>query len=314
MTKRGLRGLPRGRRADGAVRPDAEACGRVWTKGLCAVLLAGALGSPARAEDVTRDIVVYGSSPAALSAAIQAKRMGVSCVIVSPETRLGGLTTGGLGQTDIGNKRAFGGIALEFYKAVADHYRVASNWVYETAANYRPDGQCADTHGGESMWTFEPSAALKILEGWVRRDGLDVRRGEFLDRGAAGVVKEKGRIVAFRTLSGNVYRGKMFVDATYEGDLMAAAGVSYAVGREANAVYGETINGMERRLAKGHQMNPGVSGYNVPGDPSSGILPGLAPDVATPDGAGDKRVQAYCFRMCLTDSVQEARQLRRAHL
>ena len=304
MTKRGLRGLPRGRRADGAVRPDAEACGRVWTKGLCAVLLAGALGSPARAEEVTRDIVVYGSSPAALSAAIQAKRMGVSCVIVSSETRLGGLTTGGLGQTDIGNKRAFGGIALEFYKAVADHYRVASNWVYETAANYRPDGQCADTHGGESMWTFEPSAALKILEGWVRRDGLDVRRGEFLDRGAAGVVKEKGRIVAFRTLSGNVYRGKMFVDATYEGDLMAAAGVSYAVGREANAVYGETINGMERRLAKGHQMNPGVSGYNVPGDPSSGILPGLAPDVATPDGAGDKRVQAYCFRMCLTDDPQ----------
>ena len=113
------------------------------------------------AVETTCDIVIYGSSPAAISAAVQAKRMGRSAVVVSPETRIGGLTTGGLGQTDIGNKSAFGGIALEFYRDVAKWYSDRSHWTRQTPEEYRPDGQCAGAKGVSSMWTFEPSAAPK---------------------------------------------------------------------------------------------------------------------------------------------------------
>ena len=268
---------------------------------LCAaVALPGATAFGA-ISPTTYDLVVYGSSPAALTAAIEAQRHGKTAVVVSPETRIGGLTTGGLGQTDIGNKSAFGGLARQFYRDVAAYYRDPANWKYGSLKEYRPDGQCSGTADDESMWTFEPSAALKILERWERENRLQIVRGERLDRGRGGVTVADGRIVSFRTLSGRVFCGKTFVDATYEGDLMAAAGVSYAVGREANAVYGETISGIQRRLSTNHQLNRGVSAYVKAGDPTSGLLPGVEPDDAAPDGSGDRRVQAYCFRMCLTD-------------
>jgi hypothetical protein len=119
------------------------------------------------------DVVIYGSSPAALSAAISAQRLGKTAVIVCPETRIGGLTTGGLGQTDIGNKAAFGGLALQFYKDVAEYYKDEANWTWQKRSDYLPDGQCAGSLGVDSMWTFEPSAALKILEGWEKKYGLD---------------------------------------------------------------------------------------------------------------------------------------------
>ena len=252
------------------------------------------------------DLVVYGSSPAAISAAVQAKRMGISCIVVSPETRIGGLTTGGLGQTDIGNKKAFGGIALEFYRAVAAHYRDEANWKWQRRGDYLPDGQCTGSKDEDSMWTFEPSAALKILEGWEKRDGLAIHRGKRLDR-TKGKTKVEGegeqrKIVSLLTEDGTEYRGKMFVDATYEGDLMAAAGVSYTVGREANATYGETISGVQTKNAVSHQIEKGVDPYVKPGDKSSGLLPNVEPyDPNEKDGDGDRRVQAYCFRMCLTD-------------
>ena len=272
---------------------------KFWLPAACAAtILSGCVRDSAPAE---RDLVIYGSSPAALTAAIEAQRLGRTAVIVCPETRIGGLTTGGLGQTDIGNKSAFGGLALQFYRDVADWYKVDSHWKYEKRSDYIPDGQCAGSFGEDSMWTFEPSAALAILERWERENKLEIVRGEFLDRGTGGVVREGSRIVAIKTLSGKTFRGKMFVDATYEGDLMAAAGVSYTVGREANSVYGETISGVERALAKNHQFNKGVSPYVKPGDPSSGLLPYVEPDTDEPEGAGDGRVQAYCFRMCLTD-------------
>ena len=257
----------------------------------------------ALAADVERDVVIYGSTPAALTAAISAQKSDKTAVIVCPERRIGGLTTGGLGQTDIGNKRAFGGLALRFYRDVADHYRGVASWTREMRTDYLPDGQCAGTKGEDSMWTFEPSAALRILEGWERGYGLDIRRGEFLDRSKVTVEGEgeRRKIVSIVTLSGNVYCGRMFVDATYEGDLMAAAGVSYTVGREDNARYGETLSGCQRRQAKFHQVEKGVSGYVTPGDPSSGLLPGLMRDDGRQDGTGDAFVQAYCFRMCLTD-------------
>ena len=267
-------------------------------------MAAASAALPASAAETSRDIVIYGSSPAAISAAVQAKRMGKSAVIVAPEKRIGGLTTGGLGQTDIGNKSAFGGIALEFYRDVAKWYAAPAHWTRQKQEEYKPGGQTAGTMGADSMWTFEPSAALAILEGWEKRDKLDIRRGEWLDR-AKGVEKKDGRIVSVKTLSGNVYRGSVFIDATYEGDLMAAAGVSYTVGREANSVYGETISGIQFREAKAHQLKWNVSPYVVKGDPESGLLPGVEPrNPDEKDGDGDRRVQAYCFRMCLTDDPE----------
>ena len=163
-----------------------------------------------------------------------------------------------------------GALALQFYRDVADWYKSEANWKYEKREDYMPDGQCADSMAKDSMWTFEPHAALAILERWERQNRLKILRGEFLDRGK-GVAKENGRIISIRTLSGKVLRGKMFVGATYEGDLMAAAGVSYTVGREANAVYGETISGVARALAEHHQFNKDVSAYVKPGDPPSGL-------------------------------------------
>lgn len=269
-----------------------------------AVLLATACVAAGVDAAITHDcdIVIYGSTPAALSAAVQAKRMGRSAVVVSPETRIGGLTTGGLGATDIGNKAAFGGLALQFYKDVATYYGNPDHLIVQFPNEKRRKATSSGILKGESKWTFEPSVALSILEGWEKRDGLDIRRNEWLDR-EKGVEKKDGRIVSIKTLSGNVYRGKVFIDTTYEGDLMAAAGVSYHVGREANSVYGETLNGNEPSYAKYHQLHKGIDPYVVPGDPKSGLLPCVEPyDPDFKPGDGDKRVQAYCFRMCLTDN------------
>ena len=272
-------------------------------KNVAAALALAGVAADCGAEETTCDLVIYGSSPAAITAGVEAQKHGKTAVIVSPETRIGGLTTGGLGQTDIGNKQAFGGLALQFYKDVADFYKNEANWKYEKRGDYMPDGQCAGSLGADSMWTFEPSAALKILERWELEHKLDIRRGARLVRNAGcGVEVQDGRIVSVRTESGNVYKGKMFVDATYEGDLMAEAGVSYIVGREANSVYGETISGIEKLASRNHQLGQGIDPYLVPGDPKSGLLPNVEPfDPNEKDGDGDKRVQAYCFRMCLTD-------------
>ena len=273
---------------------------------LCLVLGAGCCGGN---SGKTYDVVIYGSSPAALTAAIAAQRLGKTAVIVSPETRIGGLTTGGLGQTDIGNKAAFGGLALKFYRDVADYYRDEANWKWQKRTDYLPDGQCAGSKGEDSMWTFEPSAALKILEGWEKKEKLEIHRGKRLDRSAGKVKVDEveglglqRKIKSFKTEDGTEYRGKMFVDATYEGDLMACAGVPYAVGREPNLRYDETISGIQCKGAVSHQFMTGVDPYVVKGDPKSGLLPNVEPyDPKEKDGDGDRRVQAYCFRMCLTD-------------
>ena len=257
-------------------------------------------------SEKTADVVIYGSSPAAITAAIEAKRGGKSVVIVSPETRIGGLTTGGLGQTDIGNKRAFGGLALDFYRDVAAWYRDEAHWTREKRSDYLPDGQCSGTKGEDSMWTFEPSAACAILERWVKDNGLEVVRGERLDRSVGKVMTDgESRIVSFKTESGKTYKGRMFVDATYEGDLMAAAGVSYFVGREGNVAYaGEKLNGWQPKNAVSHQLYDGIDPYVVKGDPESGLLPSVLPYEDLADGTANKMVQSYCFRMCLTDDPE----------
>ncbi|MCA9067468.1 MAG: FAD-dependent oxidoreductase [Planctomycetaceae bacterium] len=260
-------------------------------------------------REPSSDVVIYGGTSAGIAAAVQVKRMGGSVVVIEPSQRIGGLTTGGLGQTDIGNKAAIGGIAREFYERVRKYYEQPQNWTWQSRDDYGGRGQRKTGSNETAMWTFEPSAALNIMQDFVRELNIPVKYEQRLDRTpipnggtrVRGVELEGRRIVAIHTEDGHTYRGRMFLDATYEGDLLAGAGISYTVGREGNHVYGETLNGVQTRHAIYHQFKPGVDPYIKPGDPSSGLLPGINPEGPGKEGQGDQKLQAFCYRMCLTD-------------
>ena len=258
------------------------------------------------------DIVIYGGTSAGVAAAIQASRMGKSVVLIEPTKRLGGLTTGGLGATDIGNKQAIGGISREFYENVRKYYDNPKNWKWQTKSEYKGKGDGRNAEKEEAMWTFEPSAALKIYEDMMAKEKIKVVYGERLNR--KNGVKKNGKVITEITMeNGSSYRGRMFIDATYEGDLMATAGISYTVGRESNKQYNETLNGVQANRfnlslrgtisRNGHYHNfiERVDPYIVKGDKSSGLLPFINPDSPGVDGDGDHKIQAYCFRMTLTD-------------
>jgi hypothetical protein len=251
----------------------------------------------------TYDIVIYGGSSAAITAAVQAKQMGKSVVIVSPDKHLGGLTSGGLGYTDSGNTGAIGGLSREFYHRVYKKYQNDAAWRWEKKDQYANQGQGtkAMVHDDQTMWIFEPHIAEAVFDEWIAEMKIPVVRNAWLDR-EKGVKKDGTKIVSVTTLDGKTYTGKQFIDATYEGDLFAAAGVSYHVGREANSVYGETWNGNQVGiLHHRHWFKPGaVSPYKIPGDPSSGLLRYISTDPPGVRGEGDKRVQAYNFRVCMT--------------
>ncbi len=251
------------------------------------------------------DIVIYGGTSAGLMAAAQAQRMGKTAIVVEPGTHIGGLTTGGLGWTDIGNKAAIGGLARDFYRRIKRKYDEPGRWVQESKEDYFTRRRSPNSMNEDTMWTFEPKVASEVFRDVIEGHGIEIVSGARLDRRPGrGVVKAGGRIAAIVVEDGRRFEGAMFIDATYEGDLMAAAGVKYTVGREANAVYGETLNGVQARNAKSHQFPEGanVDPYVRRGDPSSGVLPGIDPKGPGEEGSGDHRVQAYCFRMCLTDA------------
>ncbi len=249
------------------------------------------------------DVVIYGGTSAGIVAAIQAKRLGKSVVIIEPTSHLGGLTTGGLGQTDIGNKQAIGGLSREFYRRVRKYYDQPEAWRWQRKEEYQSIGQSRTNPDEDTMWTFEPHAALKIFRDWLHELDIPVVMNERLDR-SRGVLTTRSkpwRIVSIATKSGNVYRGRMFIDATYEGDLMAAAGVQYTIGRESNSQFGESLNGVQTMHATHHQFVRGVDPFRIRGDRDSGLLPFIESSPPEADGMGDHRLQAYCFRMCMTD-------------
>ncbi len=274
---------------------------------VCASLMLQPINALAAAP--SWDVVIYGGTSAGIAAAVQVRRMGGSVVVIEPTGRIGGLTTGGLGQTDIGNKSAIGGVAREFYQHVRKYYEDPKHWKWQRRETYRGGGQSPSGAKEATMWTFEPSAALSIMQDLVRDHEIPVIYHQRLDRTlvpnskamTTGVKKEGPRIIAMTMESGRTFRGRVFLDATYEGDLLAAAGVSYTVGRESNQTYGETLNGVQTRQARYHQFAPGVDPYKKAGDPQSGLLPGIDSNGPGEEGAGDRRVQAYCLRMCLTD-------------
>ncbi len=237
------------------------------------------------------DVVVYGDSSGAVVAAISAKREGRSVIWVNPTGFPGGMSASGLGATDfLGKQGTFGGIASEFYAGVAKAY------------------------DKDFVRSFEPHVGKQVFEKMIAAAGVTVVYNEKLDRiSGKGVTMEGKRITAITTLSGKTYSGKMFIDATYVGDLMAAAGVTFTVGREPESQYGEDLAGVRRgdtnprvhygQKDKDHFVKE-VDPYVKPGDPSSGLLPHINKIEGLTNGQGDKKIQAYNYRVCLTTNPE----------
>ena len=271
------------------------------------VLLATCWSSPAQAAEAEKfDLVVYGGTSAGVIAAVQAKRLGKTVALVCPDRHLGGLSSGGLGWTDTGEKKVIGGLAKEFYHRIWNVYQKPESWRWQERRAYGNRGQHNSAIDGDqhTMWIFEPHVAEGVFEEFIAEHQVSVHRNEWLDR-ERGVKKTEGRIQSISMQSGNEYQGKMFIDATYEGDLMAAAGVSFHVGREAASTYNERWNGAQPNVFH-HRHHFGmvkdkIDAYCVPGDPKSGLLPRISSDPPGQTGQGDRRVQAYCFRLCLTN-------------
>ncbi len=264
---------------------------------LTVLLLWCAAARLAATTDPTYDVVVYGGNAAGVAAAVQAARLGATVVLLEPGPALGGLTTGGLGATDVGDKRMVGGLAREFYQRIHDHYARPAAWRHETRADYLPRHPLNVTEATRQFWFFEPHVASRILDDLLREAGVPVHRRAALDR-ARGVARDGARLRAITLRDGRTFRGRTFLDATYEGDLLAAAGVSFALGREANREFGETLNGVRLTAP---EVTAGIDPFVRPGDPASGLLPRVAPRPPGPEGAADPGVQAYNFRLCLTD-------------
>ncbi len=243
---------------------------------------AGAAPAP---RSLRVDLCIYGGTASGVIAAYAAARCGKSVLLIEPGPLIGGMTTGGLGQTDIGNKQAITGLSRQFYEKIGAHY------------------------GVPEKWTFEPHVALAVLQDYLRQGRITVWKQTQLLR-----VQKEGTVIKTLVLrsAGNGPRRKVqarqFLDCSYEGDLLAKAGVSYALGREGNATYHETLNGYHlaayHKQSGGHQFPDGVSPYKEPGNPSSGLLWGISSDPPAETGTADKRIQAYNFRICLTDSAE----------
>jgi hypothetical protein len=249
------------------------------------------------------DIVIYGATSSGIAAAVQASRMGKSVVIVDPGKHVGGLTTGGLSWTDIGNKQVVGGVAREFYRRIKTRYDDPKAWKWETRDQYLKLRHSDNTASEDAMWTFEPHVASEVYRELIAQYKIPIVLNARLDlRPGKGVVMNGTRIAAIVMEDGTRYAGRMFIDATYEGDLMAKAGVRYTFGRESNAEYGEHYNGVEAGHRHSHQFPDGlhISPFVKPGDPASGLLPGIDPNGPGVEGSADKRIQVYCFRLCMS--------------
>lgn len=249
------------------------------------------------------NVIIYGGTSAAVIAAVEVVKSGKKAIIVSPDTHLGGLSSGGLGYTDTGNKATIGGLSREFYHRVWLHYNDSNSWKWEKHEEYGNKGQGTPAMDGENrtMWIFEPHVAEKVFEDFISEYDIPVYRDEWLNR-ESGVVTKDGKVVSFTTLSGKTFKGKMFIDATYEGDLMASAGISYTVGREACSEYNEQWNGVQDGVYHhGHYFKSDISPYVIPNDSNSGLLPYVSSEPIQPNCTGDDKIQAYCFRLCMSN-------------
>ena len=249
------------------------------------------------------DVIVYGGTSAGVMAAVEVVQSGKTVILVTPENHLGGLTASGLGWTDTGKKEVIGGLSRNFYHRIWQYYNQDQAWVWQKKEEYGGRGQGTPAIDGSkrTMWIFEPHVAEKVYEDYIAEYKINTFREEWLDR-ASGVRKKNGKIVSMTTLSGKTFKGKIFIDATYEGDLMASADVSYHVGRESSKTYDEKWNGVQTGvLHHQHWFWENISPYKIAGDPSSGLLPRISPLPPGEFGTADNKIQAYCFRLCMTN-------------
>ncbi len=261
------------------------------------------LQSCVKNDPYNTDVIIYGGTSAAVTAAVEVVRSGKKVIIVSPDIHLGGLTSGGLGYTDTGNKAVIGGLSREFYHRVWLHYNDSNSWKWEKHDEFGNKGQGTPAMDGENrtMWIFEPHVAEKVYEDFISEYNIPVYRDEWLNR-ESGVVTKDGNIVSITTLSGKTFTGKVFIDATYEGDLMAKSNINYTVGRESCEVYNEQWNGVQADVYHhGHYFKSNISPYIIPGDSTSGLLPYISSEPIQNNCSGDNQVQAYCYRMCLSN-------------
>jgi len=250
------------------------------------------------------DVVIYGDTLAGISAAIQAARLNKTVLLLSPTAHIGGVATSGLTATDMNRSTSIGGIAREFYQELYTHYLQPSAWRGQTRDEFFELSK-KRTYTGKNdalrmQWVYESHVAERILEGMLHRAGVEVARRKRIAETPAAVELKDGWIIALRTEDGGRYAGRMFVDASYEGDLMARAGVSHIVGREANRAFGETLNGIRLAGVVG-AGDKSIDPYVRPGDPTSGLLPFIDGKLWGQPGDADNRTQAYCYRMTLTN-------------
>jgi len=247
------------------------------------------------------DVCVYGGTSSGVMAAVEAHKMGRSVLLISPKIRLGGLTSNGLGFTDVGNPHILGGLARDCFHRFWLYYQTDLAWNWEPRSTFSNAGQGGPALNDTSQIaiSFEPHVAVEVFQQYIAENKIPVVHAR-LDL-KNGVIRDGARIKGIRMEDGHEYDAEVFIDATYEGDLMAKAGVSYTVGREANAQYGETLNGIQAAQSKVNELPEGIDPYVTKGDPTSGLLPGVNANAGGEYGAADKRIQAYCYRLCLTD-------------
>jgi hypothetical protein len=240
-----------------------------------AMTAAGAMSAvpQARADVSETDVIVYGGTAAGVMAAVSAAREGAKVILVEPGRHLGGMMSGGLGWTDFGDKECIGGMSLGFFQRVGKKY------------------------GADISWTFAPQTAESVFNDLAREAGIEIRLASRLKEGG-GVGKAGASLTHITLENGDVIRARMFLDAGYEGDLMAQAGVSYTFGREAGSQYGESLAGVRPRTSA-HQFPAGLSPHGKDGKPFPEILASARGET----GTGDKKIQAYNYRLCMTDSA-----------
>jgi FAD dependent oxidoreductase len=272
-----------------------------WLVFLIAICSQSAFSAPSKS--MIADVVIYGGTPAGLAAATAVVRAKKTVIIIEPTTHIGGMITGGIAVTDTGTPQFVGGISREFFQSVAtaEAPRREEKHNIEFRGNVIPWYEPAP-------WDVEAKVAKQIFGEWVLSEKYPIIMGEKI----VGVRKSGTRILSLKLTNGCIVSGKAFIDASYEGDLMARAGVSYTFGRESSAEYGEKLAGIrdphfirnytpeQYATPTREYMHHGQFGADLPARQGGELLWGVEPGPLGTVGAADKRLQAYCYRLIAT--------------